>query len=281
MTATVRLIAVTYSPGELLDRLIDSLPDACSVPYEVVLADNGSADGAPERAAQRGEVRLLRTGGNLGYGAAANLGAVDAEAPYLLICNPDVVFAPKCVDLLLDAADRHVPAGAFGPLICEPDGRLYPSARSLPSLRTGIGHGVLGAAWPGNPWSAAYRRDGEEVREREAGWLSGSCLLLRRSAFEDVGGFDPGYFMYFEDVDLCDRLAKHGWSCMWVPTASVTHEGGTATSQQPRRMLKAHHDSAYRYLSSRYRPPVTWLARVGLALRYRILSRRLPGKVTT
>ena len=138
-------------------------------------------------------------------------------------------------------------------MICEPDGRLYPSARALPSLRTGIGHGVLASVWPGNPWSAAYRRDREDIREREAGWLSGSCLLVRRSAFEDVGGFDPGYFMYFEDVDLCDRLAKHGWSCMWVPTASVTHVGGTATGQQPLRMLKAHHDSAYRYLASRYR----------------------------
>ena len=82
--------------------------------------------------------------------------------------------------------------------------------------------------------------------------------------------------MYFEDVDLCDRLAKHGWSCMWVPTASVTHVGGTATGQQPLRMLKAHHDSAYRYLASRYRPPVTWLAGAGLALRYRLMARGLP-----
>ena len=108
MTPSVRVIAVTYSPGEFLDRLLDSLPDACSVPYEVVLADNGSTDGAPERAAQRDGVRLLRTGANVGYGAAANLGAADAQAPYLLICNPDLLLAPKCIDLLLDAADRHV-----------------------------------------------------------------------------------------------------------------------------------------------------------------------------
>jgi N-acetylglucosaminyl-diphospho-decaprenol L-rhamnosyltransferase len=279
MTPTVRVIAVTYSPGELLDRLLDSLPDACSVPYEVVLADNGSADGAPERAARRTEVQLLRTGTNVGYGTAANLGAADARTPYLLICNPDLLLAPKCVDLLLDAADRHVVAGAFGPMISEPDGTLYPSARALPSLRNGIGHGLLANVWPGNPWSAAYRRDREDVREREAGWLSGSCLLVRRSAFEDVGGFDPGYFMYFEDVDLCDRLAKHGWSCLYVPTASVVHVGGTATGHQPRRMLKAHHDSAYRYLASRYPPPVTWLAKAGLAVRYRILSRRMPRDV--
>ena len=101
---------------------------------------------------------------------------------------------------------RWPAGGAFGPAIVTPDGQLYPSARALPSLGRGIGHALAGWWWPTNPWTASYRQERESPVEGECGWLSGSALLVRREAFEAVGGFDPKYFMYFEDVDLCDRL---------------------------------------------------------------------------
>ena len=176
----VRVIVVTYSPGPLLDGLLDSLPKACSVPYEVVLADNGSTDGAPERAAREHGVRVVRTSANVGYGAAANVGAQGAETEFLLVCNPDLVFAPGAVDELISAAERWPEGGSFGPAVLEPDGSLYPSARALPVVGHGIGHALLVRIWPKNPWTRAYRREDVAVSERAAGWLSGSCLLLRR-----------------------------------------------------------------------------------------------------
>src|ERR1700675_225979 len=98
--------------------------------------------------------------------------------------------------------------GRRGPLARDPDGSVYPSARHLPSLVRGSMHAVLGPVWPRNPWTAAYRQERLEPSERTVGWLSGSCLLVRRSAFSQIGGFDERYFMYMEDVDLGERLGN-------------------------------------------------------------------------
>ena len=106
--------------------------------------------------------------------------------------------------------------------------------------------------WPANPWTARYRREREAPRERTAGWLSGSCFLVDMEAFHSVGGFDPGYFMYFEDVDLAARLGERGWLHVYAPSAVVEHEGGHATRRDPHRMQRVHHTSALRYLARRY-----------------------------
>ncbi len=249
---SVRAVVVTYSPGEHLGACLDSLAAASTTPVLVTVVDNGSTDGAPQRASTRPEVTFVETGRNLGYGGAANVGARGSDEPWLLVVNPDIVFSPGSLDQLLDAASRWPQAGALGPAISTPDGLLYPSSREIPSLSRGIGHALLGWIWPANPWTAAYRREREDPREGRTGWLSGSCLLLRRAAFEAVGGFDAGYFMYFEDLDLCERIARAGWDIVYVPTAAVVHAGGHATRQHRGRMAKAHHDSAYRYLSRRY-----------------------------
>jgi N-acetylglucosaminyl-diphospho-decaprenol L-rhamnosyltransferase len=105
-------------------------------------------------------------------------------------------------------------------------------------------------------------------------------MLLRRSAFDAVGGFDPAYFMYFEDTDLCRRLAEAGWQSVYVPTAVVEHTGAHSTRRNRPAMLRAHHASAYRYLARQYAgvrwAPVRWVLKAGLAARYR-LSLRVPS----
>ncbi|MGH3493044.1 MAG: glycosyltransferase family 2 protein [Sciscionella sp.] len=272
----IAVVVVTYSPGDTLHELLDSLPEAAERELRVVLADNGSTDGVPESAAERDGVTLVYTGGNVGYGSAANRGAAELGREYgwLVIANADVRFGAGSIDELVSAARRWPQGGAFGPLITELTGEVYPSARLLPSIGHGIGHGVLGKVWPGNPWTRAYRQSDTEITERSAGWLSGSCLLLRRGAFETIGGFDSGYFMYFEDVDLGDRLRRAGWGSVYVPTAQVRHLGGHATARAPEAMLAAHHRSAYRYLADRHRGlawrPLLALIRLGLAARLKL-----------
>ncbi|MFD2090369.1 glycosyltransferase family 2 protein [Blastococcus deserti] len=268
----LRVVVVTYSPGESLSGFLDTLREATTRPLDVVLADNGSTDGAPERAARdHPDVRILSTGGNVGYGAAANAGLADVRSGWALVANPDIRFEPGAVDELFAAAARWPRAATVGPAIRTPDGRLYPSARDLPSLTTGTGHAVFGWLWPGNPWTARYRREREEPRERPAGWLSGSCFLADLTAFHSVGGFDPGYFMYFEDVDLGARLGERGWLHVYAPSAVVEHEGGHATSREPQRMRRVHHTSALRYLARRYprriQAPLRGALRIGLGAR--------------
>ncbi|MGQ0773245.1 MAG: glycosyltransferase family 2 protein [Pseudonocardiales bacterium] len=273
------VVTVTYSPGATLETFLDSLAKATSRPVHVVLADNGSTDGAPQRAARREGVSLIRIGENVGYGSAANRGIVELgpEVGWVVVANPDIEWHPGSLDELLAAAQRWPRAGALGPLILDPDGAVYPSARLLPSLGRGIGHAVLSPIWPGNPWTTAYRQSEAVLGERTAEWLSGSCLLLRRVAFESVRGFDSRYFMYFEDVDLGDRLGRAGWLNVYVPTAEVTHLGGHATSQVGDQMLAEHHRSTYRYLADRHpgplHAPLRLALRTGLAARSQLVRR--------
>jgi N-acetylglucosaminyl-diphospho-decaprenol L-rhamnosyltransferase len=268
----LRVVVVTYSPGETLDGFVESLASATAHDVEIVLVDNGSTDGSPERVVARNpHVRLLRAGGNIGYGAAANAGLAGLTEGYALVANPDVRFESGAIDELLTVAQRWPRAATVGPAIRTPGGELYPSARDLPSLSTGVGHALLGWAWPANPWTARYRRELEAPRERTAGWLSGSCFLVDVEAFWSVGGFDPGFFMYFEDVDLAERLGRRGWLHVYAPSAVVVHEGGHSTRRDPNRMQRVHHTSALRYLARRYpgvrNAPLRMALRAGLGAR--------------
>ncbi|HKP41018.1 MAG TPA: glycosyltransferase family 2 protein [Mycobacterium sp.] len=283
MSDELVVVTVTYSPGPHLDRFLASLSHATDRPVTVIMADNGSTDGAPEEALERyPNARLLRTGGNLGYGTAVNR-AVDeylkdsGYPEFFVVANPDVQWGPRSIDILMGAAARWPRAGALGPLIRDPDGSVYPSARHLPSLIRGGMHAVVGPFWKANPWTAEYRQERLEPSERPVGWLSGSCLLLRRAAFDEVSGFDERYFMYMEDVDLGDRLGKAGWQNVYVPSAEILHDKGHATGRDPARNLAAHHTSTYTFLSDRHpkrwQAPLRWTIRAALAARASLVVR--------
>ncbi|SDJ35013.1 N-acetylglucosaminyl-diphospho-decaprenol L-rhamnosyltransferase [Frankineae bacterium MT45] len=281
----VTVIAVTFAPGDSLGTFLDSLLSASAGgPPQVVLADNGEGEQldpvVAAAAEERPWVRVVRTGANLGYGSAVNIAAATVESEFIVVANPDVVWSPGSLDVLLAAARRWPQAGSFGPRILTEGGDVYPSARALPSLGRGIGHAICGWWWPSNPWTTSYRNERRALGETPVGWLSGACLLLRRSAFHSIGGFDQQYFMYFEDVDLGDRLGRAGWQNVFIPEAEVTHIGAHATSRDPARMATEHHRSAWVYLSGRYSgwrwAPVRLVLHTGLLLRS-ALSRRAPS----
>lgn len=263
-------MTVAYNSADTIDAFLASLPQAGDID-ELVVVDNHSDEagivGERVRAAGGRFVALDR---NLGYGGGvhAAVQASDHEPDLILVANPDVMFAPGAIDTLVAAAVQAPDAGSLGPKILDADGTVYPSARRLPSLRTGVAHALFGRIWPENPWTVRYRAQNETETRRAAGWLSGACLLIRATAYRDVGGFDDGYFMYFEDVDLGDRLGRAGWRNLYVPEAVVTHTGAHSTSRVRRTMEKAHHDSAYRYLSRRYSAwyfaPLRLAVRLGL-----------------
>ncbi|MEU0541534.1 glycosyltransferase family 2 protein [Nocardia sp. NPDC005978] len=277
---SLAVVTVTYSPGEHLQHFITTLATATGEKPQVILADNGSVDGVPELIAEaNAHVRLLRTGGNLGYGGAINraVAEIDPDIEFIAIVNPDIRWGTDSIDELLTAARRWPRAGALGPKVLEPDGSLYPSARSVPGLLDGAGHAVLGSIWPTNPWTRRYRQENEQVSERTVGWLSGSCLLVRRAAFDAIDGFDSRYFMYMEDVDFGDRMGKAGWHNVFVPTAEVTHAKGHAAGKHPETMLPAHHASAYRFQADRHphwwQAPLRVALKAGLAIRCKLAVR--------
>lgn len=236
----------------------------------VVVADNKSSE--PD------EVRELTTAAgaeylpmasNRGYGSAIN-SAVESLPPnieWVLVSNPDLVLGTGSIDSLVGAGDSDENIAAVGPATLTDDGDVYPSARAIPSLRTGVGHAIFANIWPHNPWSRAYKQgSATDWNRRDAGWLSGACVLVRRSAFDRVGGFDADYFMYFEDVDLGYRLGKAGFRNVYEPAAVVTHTGAHSTTEDSARMVAAHHASARLFLNRKYSGWYLWPVRAGLSV---------------
>jgi N-acetylglucosaminyl-diphospho-decaprenol L-rhamnosyltransferase len=271
--SSIDVVVVTYNPGETLGAFLSSLDGAGAV-ASVTVVDSDSPKKTAEAVARKHGSAFLAMPANLGYGAAANAGARLGAAPFIAICNSDVVVAPDAFAALAAAGGAMPTIGALGPRILEYDGSLYPSARPLPNFWLGAGHAVFGRVWPTNPWTRRYRPVLDPAGPGiDAGWLSGSCLVVRRDAFEKIGGFDEGFFMFMEDVDLGRRLGLAGYRCRWVPAAAVTHLGGHSWRSDPSPMIRAHHASAARYVGLAFpgwwRAPVRAAVRLGLRARGR------------
>jgi N-acetylglucosaminyl-diphospho-decaprenol L-rhamnosyltransferase len=135
-----------------------------------------------------------------------------------------------------------------GPQLKNLDGSVYPSARTFPSLVDAAGHGLLGLVWPDNQFSRRYRLlDWDHGQARPVDWVSGACFLMRREAWEGLGGFDARYFMYMEDVDLCWRAGRQGWRVVYEPAGEVVHAQGVSADTRPYRMILAHHRSMLQF----------------------------------
>jgi N-acetylglucosaminyl-diphospho-decaprenol L-rhamnosyltransferase len=280
VSSSVAVVIVTHFSGDHLADCLVSIPAASSTPTPTVVIDNATTDDSVRSVASGFPVTLIETGENLGYGRAVNRAAatLGPEIEWILVTNPDTVFRPGAIDAMLEVGSSDSSIGSVGPRITNADGSVYPSARGLPSLRTGTGHALFAKTWPSNPWTARYLQssvyDREGAAPVAAGWLSGACVLVRRSAFDAIGGFDPRFFMYFEDVDLGKSLGEAGWINLYAPSATVEHAGGQSTKRYSRRMLIAHHASAAAYLDKKYNAWYLWPLRkalhAGLYLRSRL-----------
>jgi N-acetylglucosaminyl-diphospho-decaprenol L-rhamnosyltransferase len=274
---TLGLVTVAFFSSDVAEGLLRSVSAASREQIPVVVVDNSPEDdGIGDIVSAHPEAKLVVARHNPGYGAAMNIGVsqLPPSVKWLVLANPDLIIQPGAIDTLLAATVRWPYAAAFGPLIRNSDGTVYPSARKLPSLRTGIGHAMFVRVWSGNPWTGSYRNDLAAIDEHAVGWLSGSFLLVKRSVFEAIRGFDERYFMYFEDVDLGRNLKLSGWESVYVPSAEVVHFGAQSTNRVARAMIRAHHESAYKYLAKRYRHwylwPIRVTLRVGLSVRGRM-----------
>lgn len=227
---------------------------------ELIVVDNFSQldDSAETVRRDFSQAHLIVTEKNLGFAAGNNIGLKAARGRYILFLNPDTLVHDGAFDTLLDWMDSHPQAGASGPKMTYPDGQLQASSRSFPSFGAGLFRNtILGRLWPGNPWSRSYLM--EEARNDEpsqADWLSGSALLVRREALEQItdanGAWDEKYFMYCEDVDICWRLKANGWERWYVPAAHITHRIGASSDWAQGAMIRQHHGSMLRFYFKNY-----------------------------
>jgi N-acetylglucosaminyl-diphospho-decaprenol L-rhamnosyltransferase len=250
---SVAVVLVTYESAEDLTACLGSLPPAAG-PHEleVVVVDNASRDASAEVARRLG-VKLLENPANLGLSRAIDIGAAATAAPWLLLVNPDTRLGPGSLARMLETAAADPTIGCVGPHLRNSDGSEYPTGRRFPSILVGAVHAALGTVWPGNPATRRYHlTDLDRSRPVQVDWVSGACMLLRREAYEAVGRFDAGYFMYFEEMDFCMRLARAGWRVVYDPGAEVTHILGGSTRSAPYRKVWNHHRSALRFYRRRY-----------------------------
>lgn len=191
--------------------------------------------------------RLYRPASNLGFGAACNLGARATGSDHLLFLNADLTLSSEACEQLCAAAGENPQIAVVGPRLYGADGEIELSARAFPSAWTGIlGRSTLTTrllrrigATP-KPVSNALSHEATVVD-----WVSGACMLIRRRAFDEVGGFDQNYWMYWEDADICRRLKDQGWSAMLCTEAQAHHS--TGSSGHDERTIEAFHSSAARY----------------------------------
>lgn len=261
--------AVVIVSHETRDEALDAIASARRAGAgEIVLVDAGSTDGTVEAVrAEQPDVRVLALR-NVGFGRGANAGVSRARAGTVVVANADVRFADDALEVLADALDADPALAAVGPAVTYPDGAPQASARRIPPLPTAIGHGLLARVAPDNRFTRHYRAgDLDAGAARDVDWLSGCALAIRRGAFEQIGGFDPGYFLYVEDVDLGVRLTTAGWRLRYEPRARVVHRVGASTHRRRARSLVHHARGLDRFYGQRLgSSPVRRLLRPALRL---------------
>ena len=229
------ILIVTYNSRDVLAGCLDSLStNPPSGAYEVIVADNGSADGTVDLArAHHLHVQIVETGGNLGFAAGNQAAAAQAHGDLLLLLNPDTIVVPGALDTLVDALLCDENRWVAGACLVSADGTPSTCWGDFPS----VGWAVLELA----PW----RRLGLPIRSKrvvgrtcegvgevsDADWVSGAAFLIRLEVWERLGGLDTGYFMYFEETDLCARVHQSGGRVVLVPAARIVHLEGSSVGQ--------------------------------------------------
>lgn len=271
----VAVVIVSFNVKPLLRGCLQSVLEQSHQQLEVVVVDNASTDCSTEMLAREFPgVRLIKNDRNRGFSAASNQGIRATRAPYVLSLNPDTVLRPGSVATLAGYLEQHADIGAVGPKIVRPDGSLDLAARrTFPSPSVAFYRlSLLSRVFPRQRRLARYNlTDRSPDVEQEIDSGTAACLMLRRTALEQVGLYDEDFFMYGEDLDLCYRLKQAGWRVMYLPEAVVLHYKGQSSRQRSSAMIREFHRSMWIFFEKHYRPttpaPVTALIRSGIEAR--------------
>lgn len=264
MTATVSAVVVNWNTKDYLRECLHSLQEtAANELKEVIVVDNASSDGSAEMvAAEFPDAVLLRNDVNTAYAAANNQGAGAATGIYLLLLNPDTRLLDNAVTMLRRFLDAHPDAAAVAPRLVNPDGGVQQSVRTFPGpvqvLTEATG---LRRLAPGSRVLGGYRMGWwDQTGIREVDQPMTSCLLIRRHAWNELGGMDESFPLFFNDVDLCFRLKLRGGRVYFLPGAQVVHHVGASTRQVRPEMITASHLGLERFYRKHYRGRVpSWL----------------------
>jgi N-acetylglucosaminyl-diphospho-decaprenol L-rhamnosyltransferase len=245
---SVACVVVTYDALPWIEKCLESVEG-----IETVVVDNGSSDGTVDVVRERfPRVRVIEAE-NRGLCAGWNRGIAATDAEHVLVLNADAWLVEDALDALLGAAERHPRAAVIGPWLLNPDGPLQRSVRGFPTAwRLATEYLYLRKLAPrSKALNAFYGAGFDHESERVVDWVMGSCMFVRRAAFDDVGPFDERYFLFSEEVDWMRRATDRGWSVVFTPEARCVHVGGASHGG---RLFRENVRGNLRYLSLHGRP---------------------------
>lgn len=271
----VSVVIVSWNTRNLLLRCVRSVQDErdrSGLSVETIVVDNASTDGSPD-AVQRAfpEITLLEQSENLGFAVGNNLGIEHSRGKTLLILNPDTELQPGSLDSLWRALHASSHVGLVAPVLLNANGTFQSAGYRFPGLMQ-----TMLDLYPIHPRLIGGRLNGrydpgDGLTPFQIEHPLGACMLARRGVIESVGVFDPGYFIYSEEIDWCRRIADAGWTILCAPAARVIHYGGQSTGQTPDRMRRQLHQSRARYFRLHHPPSfhraLQTLMSIGITLR--------------
>ena len=278
------VVFLSYNTRSLTRQALSSVLAATEgLEVEIFVVDNASADGSAEMVAEEfPQVKLICNEANVGFAAGNNVALRQVAGEYALLINTDTIVRRDALRTMVEFMDAHPEAGACGCKILDPDGTLQlDSRRGFPTpLAAFCKMSGLSRLFPKHPLIAHYHMtylDPEQTAEVEV--LSGSCMMVRKAAMDEVGLLDEDYFMYGEDIDWCYRFHRAGWKIYYVPTTEIIHFRGESGRGVPLRILyrKSRAMSIFvnKHMVRRFRFFPLWLLQVGIALygTFRFLAR--------
>ncbi len=267
----VSVIIVSWNVWGWLAPCLASVREGLgSLEGEIIVVDNASADGTPERVREAfPEVRLLCNPVNRGFPAANNQGMRAARGRYFLLLNPDTLVLDRAIESLVAFAEAHPEAGVVGPQLLNPDGTVQSSRRRFPTLWTALFESTWWQPYaPRRILRHYYVLDRSDEEIQEVDWVTGAAMLVRREVVERVGPMDEGFFMYAEELDWCRRIRAAGWRVFYYPPAKIVHYGGRSSDQVPALQHLAFQRSKIRYFRKHHGPAAAAALRAFLIGQY-------------
>ncbi|MFA4029658.1 MAG: hypothetical protein GDYSWBUE_000951 [Candidatus Fervidibacterota bacterium] len=259
MKPVVSFVIVNWNATPFLRQCLNSIYENVSLPFEVVVVDNASSDTTKreleELVCNLPNAKLVANRSNIGYAAANNIGVALSSSPFVMLLNPDVLICKGCVERLVEFMVEHEDAFAVAPKLLYPNGRTQPTCRSFPTPLALL-YALLGLdkLMPHSKVFGRYKMTWwkhDEMRQVEQPMAS--AMILRRDAFIELGGFDEGFPIFFNDVDLCYRAYARGFKIYFLPDATSVHYHGASTRHLRERIVIESHISLLRFYSKHYR----------------------------
>lgn len=269
------ILIINYRNSATLADCLDSIfATTHDLEFEVIVVDNNSRDQGLKTVQEKfPQVRYLNNNANKGFAKANNQATAISTGETLLFLNPDTRLTENAAQGMIAQLKADSQTGALGPKVLNNDGSLQYSCRTFPTVWTGLfnRYSLLSRLFPNNRYTSHYlMKDFDHEEIRTVDWVSGCCMMVPKSIFEEIGGFDENHFLFNEDVDLCLTLKHHGYNTLYFPHAKVFHEITTSNNKVPQRIILKRHLGMSHYIEKHFigNPILGFCIHAMIAVRY-------------